>query len=323
MADSEKVEVKPPIDLIPDEYPRLKNSKILVEMLCHSDDSNECELQKCLEANNYTVIVTNQKNLDTIDEEWLSNVHNKIMKDNYEGSILIFRKVDYSTRDMKKIWSSFTTKMCPYLKNKPKIFIFQLAKSKIGKDYTAADLNWKSCYDTPAEADMLIVQDLYGTDREDFLVRLSKLINRYGGSEDIFTLTSYTSEGTYQPMVISTMTRRFFFKLHDVRGHHTYLKEHHDKAIKSIEEIKKHALRKGGSKNANVSLSRRSSERVTSKEGNVTRQVIKPKENKLQVTNEQHSNVKKDSTKVVVKKRNNSEKSSSSKTDTVKPIWRY
>lgn len=222
--DWEEIELKPPIDIIPDEFERDGNEGFLVEIVSDREDVEANEFSNYLKELAFEVSNTdmNDKEMyNTANLEWLQNVKEKIDKGDYQGILVVFAKVCYSAKEITNIWKEFTTKKCPKLKNKPKIFIFQIVSTtKVQRD-SIIRVNWKSSYDTPSEADVLIIQDQYDKQRDGLLSQLRDAIEQYGDKEDIFSLTTVNQDDyNYQPLLISTMTRKFYFKPHEHRGHH-------------------------------------------------------------------------------------------------------
>ncbi|CAG9761414.1 unnamed protein product [Ceutorhynchus assimilis] len=259
VSDLELIEFKPPIDLIPDEFVRSSNENVLVELICAGNDSEAHLLGDVLSNYGFSVSKTDRdkEKLDIIrpDEKWISNVQTKIKAKDCDGIIMIFAKVAYSSRDMKLIWSKFTTKHCPELKNKPKIFIFQTVKI-VDSDVVMVLPHGRTAYDTPAEADLLIIYDRYDEDRADLLDQLKYSIENYGDQEDLITLASFGYGYDYQPLIISTMTRKFFVKIHIYRGHHLEYFTKHELVKRHISKLKESSVEKHPEKNETSSIFR-------------------------------------------------------------------
>ncbi|XP_019770902.2 uncharacterized protein LOC109544917 [Dendroctonus ponderosae] len=238
------IEIKPPIDLIPDEYTRNGNFNFYVEAFFSDNDESAIELLHSLEELNFPVKRTALDN-PVFDPEWITRVQKTVNDKEYDGILLLFAKMHLELQEMKNIWSQFTAKYCPKLKNKPKIFIFQVESQKgrsVQSDSTARKLKWPAAYETPSEADILIIHDKYDDGKTDLLRQLSANVKEYGEQENIITLISLGFQCNYQPLLISTMTKSFFFQFHSYRGNHLNIRKSQKWIMKEIEKLKSQNL---------------------------------------------------------------------------------
>ncbi|XP_048524953.1 uncharacterized protein LOC109543940 isoform X1 [Dendroctonus ponderosae] len=234
------IEIKPPIDLIPDEYPRDGNGNFYVEAFFSNNDQSAVGLLNCLEELKFSVIRT-ASDTQLFEPQWITRVQKSVNDKEYDGILLLFAKIDLQVVEMKEIWGQFTSKHCPKLKNKPKVFIFQLENQKgrsLQSDSTARELKWLAGYETPSEADMLIIYHKYDDDSTaDLLKALKRNIEECGAKENIITLISIRSTFFHQPLIISTMTRNFFFVDHPYRGHSLSLLERQNYTKEQLQEL--------------------------------------------------------------------------------------
>ncbi|XP_048524954.1 uncharacterized protein LOC109543940 isoform X2 [Dendroctonus ponderosae] len=234
------IEIKPPIDLIPDEYPRDGNGNFYVEAFFSNNDQSAVGLLNCLEELKFSVIRT-ASDTQLFEPQWITRVQKSVNDKEYDGILLLFAKIDLQVVEMKEIWGQFTSKHCPKLKNKPKVFIFQLENQKgrsLQSDSTARELKWLAGYETPSEADMLIIYHKYDDDSTaDLLKALKRNIEECGAQENIITLISIRSTFSHQPLIISTMTRNFFFVDHPYRRHSLSLLEQQNYTKKQLQEL--------------------------------------------------------------------------------------
>ncbi|XP_050309721.1 uncharacterized protein LOC126745772 isoform X1 [Anthonomus grandis grandis] len=244
----EDIEVKPAVDLIPDEYERDDNRKFLVEMFYSEKDGEAKAFRDFLLELGFVVDVTlhEKQRFDKSppDGDWLAKVQDKIVTNKYEGLMMVFAKVEYKNVDIRHVWSRFTAPNCPTLKDKPKIFLFQILKRQIvDVDAVFTRKFWSATYDTPAEADIAVIYDKYDSDRENIFTKLRKNIRQHGKTEDLTTIISLCGvQNACQPMTMSTMTGRFFFVPHEHRGHHHKLHVMNTKVIDQVRSIHSHLV---------------------------------------------------------------------------------
>lgn len=74
--------------------------------------------------------------------------------------------------------------------------------------------------------------------KEDYIIRLCHNIKQFGKSEDITSLATCVEDTTNVPMLISTLTRKFYFKNSDFRGYYHMTYELHT-SIKHVISSKK------------------------------------------------------------------------------------
>ncbi|CAH0546105.1 unnamed protein product [Brassicogethes aeneus] len=242
----EEIDIKPSTELIPDEYEHKLNEKIDVHLFrsfTYDGQANLIETLKSIDLNL-------EENIhDVKDEETLEKKLTNIKEEcqNKDGIMLIFNfyweekgKIHFkgSDYDVTKIWQQFTTKNCPSLKNKPKIFIFALEYKDTGTDGASHfTKTMDDTYDTPSEADILIVYSaaIHGY-AKDFLENLSYNIKEYGKSEDLLTLVAITDMSP-RPVCISTLTRKFYTTVNSERGHQLYINESAADILHALENI--------------------------------------------------------------------------------------
>lgn len=241
--EDEEIVVKPSTELIPDEYERTNNESVLVELVCRQTDQNANDFWKQLKNLGFAVNITYTDRL-SVNENWVtgfaSKVNEKTKEKNYEGLLMIFAKVPLRNEVLKTVWSTFSATNCPALKNKPKIFIFQILKRAMHADSRILlQTDIKTAYDTPTDADILIIYDKFLAvgSSNDFLENFHDHIKDYGHQEDIVNLVSLTIGSDTRPLVISTMTRKFFFTLSKYRGHHHNINESHTAIKEDLEKI--------------------------------------------------------------------------------------
>ncbi|CAG9860322.1 unnamed protein product [Phyllotreta striolata] len=94
-------------------------------------------------------------------------------------------------------------------------------------------------YDTPAEADILIIYNTKNPKGEDaFITDFCKNIDDFGDEENIVSLATISS--AEPTLLISTMTRSFYFTRtasSDLRGHHQVIRKHADKIDENLREM--------------------------------------------------------------------------------------
>ncbi|XP_066255948.1 uncharacterized protein [Euwallacea similis] len=237
--DWEDIYIKPSIDLISDEFERETNGNLLVELV---RDSNDKEARYFLQVMEQLGYQTNETDVEDMEEQvtssWIDEVLKKVKAKDCDGVIMVFSQVTYNRKVMRNIWTKFNSKECLELKNKPKIFIFvaaPLAKTRTQADHPRASMKWPAEYETPSEADMLIIQDKFDNDGVNFLSELTSNIETYGDKEDIVTLASVSLNSP--PLLISTMTRKFYVKLHQYRGYHLDIRNGTDELKEKLKEM--------------------------------------------------------------------------------------
>lgn len=73
----------------------------------------------------------------------------------------------------------------------------------------------------------------------DFTRKLCDNFKEHGNNEDVYSLVTSVEcvRGDPRPLVISTLTRKFYLTPSDHRGHHYHIRQHHDETTKNLEEI--------------------------------------------------------------------------------------
>ncbi|XP_060520375.1 uncharacterized protein LOC132698375 [Cylas formicarius] len=260
-ADDEEIEVKPSTELIPDEYERETNANILVHMFFSPKDEDAVNFRKTLEGLGFDI--QNKINVHhditklTDENVWQENIK-KIQEEasGKDGLIVVCSKVRLSDHQMTKMWCSFTRLTCPALKDKPKIFMFQMMSSSITADAKMSKITFESAYDTPAEADILIIHETsnYGQP-SNFVSQLTENIQDFGNQEDVVSLATYQGGSASKPLLICTMTRKFYFTVNTHRGHHHCLNKKDEEISQCLKEFKSVLSPKSKSKDSKVAPS--------------------------------------------------------------------
>uniref|UniRef100_A0AAR5Q898 Caspase family p20 domain-containing protein n=1 Tax=Dendroctonus ponderosae TaxID=77166 RepID=A0AAR5Q898_DENPD len=196
------IEIKPPIDLIPDEYTRKRNENFYVEAFFSNNDQSAVGFLNCLEELKFSVIRT-ASDTQLFEPQWITRVQTSVNDKEYDGILLLFAKIDLQVVDINKILDQFTSKHCPELKNKPKIFIFQKGRS-VRSDSTARELKWLGGYKIPNEAEMFIIHDKYDDGTADLFRQLSARMKEHVEQK---STNSLGFQRNYQLTLISTMTK--------------------------------------------------------------------------------------------------------------------
>lgn len=253
--EEELITVKPSTELIPDEYEHFQETqyKIVLHTFVANDEycmNLEQEFLKTLEYIEFETGSTNRHNLETDNFPKIMNEIAKGPNTNDAGLILffagftkptspgqleIFDGIKQDTINIQQIWSKFDSYNCPGLKNKPKIFIFALStpETPIQRD---GKKHFKTAYDTPAEADILVIYNNPISGSGNFLQNFCENIRLFGKTENIITLASCTPSTS--TLIISTLTRNFYFTVSNLRGHHHIIDKHNDEIKAHIKEIK-------------------------------------------------------------------------------------
>uniref|UniRef100_A0A6P7FAE1 Uncharacterized protein LOC114327987 n=1 Tax=Diabrotica virgifera virgifera TaxID=50390 RepID=A0A6P7FAE1_DIAVI len=176
-AYEEEIEVHPSTELIPDEYEHFGNQpKFLVHTFfkdTEADKDNEKDFLKTLSEIGITCKDEDRHNLD---QEKIFEILNRIKEncsDDTTGLIMYFSgmvkqhqgilhtKLPSNDISIQKIWLEFNSFNCFKLKNKPKIFIYDLKvyappTQRDARRFSVQSLTI-SAYDTPSEADILVI----------------------------------------------------------------------------------------------------------------------------------------------------------------------
>ncbi|XP_072397150.1 uncharacterized protein [Diabrotica undecimpunctata] len=252
----EEIEVKPSTELIPDEYEHFGNQpKFSVHTFFHdteADENNENEFLTTLRGIGITCENGDRHNLD---KEKIFEIIKRIKEncsDDTAGLIMYFSgdvklrggilhtKVLENNTSIQKIWLEFNSFNCFQLKNKPKIFIFDLKVYEPPIQQDAKRISVKSLpisvYDTPSEADILVICNKDIDDDSEFTYHFCNNIKSHGDKENIITLASCVGSLT-SPIIISTLTRHFYFTPSELRGHHLVIRKHQQQLKEHVEEI--------------------------------------------------------------------------------------
>jgi hypothetical protein len=262
--DEEQIDIKPSPELIPDEYEHSTSDSVLIHIFRTDDDSKPAEdLMKTVAAINNTISAT--KNLHYLDkkEEFfkdLESIRNEAVNKSAlilffigffekDGTIFMTNEDDSNNGhvEIKCIWNKFSANNCPELKGKPKIYIFSTSQRPKGGTQLDAmghrRLTFEKVYDFPAEADMLIiyhkVDEMSPVPNRYFIKQLCNNINEYSKKYDIIDLVSCFYDCKMSvPLVISTLTRKFYLTPNNERQHYLSIIENHDKLEERLTSIK-------------------------------------------------------------------------------------
>ncbi|KAF5290288.1 hypothetical protein FQR65_LT11622 [Abscondita terminalis] len=242
--DEEKITFVPSTELIPDEYEHTEpNNGSVIIFYSRSDEDNKNLLYQTLSDQNYhpKVFVLSKK------DEFLQNLSEVASEIHEKTTCLIlfflgsmdhsFLNNDTNQIIIKDIWSNFTGNKCPLLKTKPKIFVVQAnkkPKQKLAFDHPTFQNHPKGAYDIPSEADMLLVFNKIENlkNQENFIEELCYRIKKFGKRDDVISLISRTNVTAQRPIVVSTLTRKFYFAF-DQRRDYFYDIQRNDDIIKN------------------------------------------------------------------------------------------
>ncbi|XP_050497973.1 uncharacterized protein LOC114327987 [Diabrotica virgifera virgifera] len=256
-AYEEEIEVHPSTELIPDEYEHFGNQpKFLVHTFfkdTEADKDNEKDFLKTLSEIGITCKDEDRHNLD---QEKIFEILNRIKEncsDDTTGLIMYFSgmvkqhqgilhtKLPSNDISIQKIWLEFNSFNCFKLKNKPKIFIYDLKvyappTQRDARRFSVQSLTI-SAYDTPSEADILVICNK-DTEEDDsqFTLQFCNNIKSDGDKENIITLASCVGSLT-SPIIISTLTRHFYFTPSELRGHHLVIHKDQQQLKEHVEDI--------------------------------------------------------------------------------------
>nr|ALM55742.1 caspase-1-like protein [Sitophilus oryzae] len=243
----EPIVFKPSAELVPDEYERENNKNFAVKIVQLKIDRDAENLYKSLkEELGYNVdrkIIDEAEygNIELACLDYAKTTKQEVEATNIDGLIMIFAKLALQPKRMSEIWGEFTSDNCPSLADKPKIFLFQTMDKKIGTDGTLKRASYQQLYNSPVEADLLIVYDNYHDQGSmDFLFSFNENIANFAAQEDLLSLITVSKGSSNRPVVISTMTKKFYLLNHEHRGHHLDIVENHNEIKKHLEDIKRY-----------------------------------------------------------------------------------
>lgn len=256
----EPITVPPSTELIPDEYEHRDNKKGLVLIFYSKYDvDNQQVIRNEFCDQGYTVPENNVVGLTNKDQV-LGALDQVAKGDNVEKSCLIIFFLGIAEEGDKfllnddqnsyiplnDVWIKFTANNCPAFRNKPKIFIFQACRKPIMDTFDSIKVTPQGVYDLPCEADMLIVYKVTAfQNRNRFVPSLCNKIDKYGLKDDIIGLVTRTHEHKdVRPLIISTLTRKFYISSNVNRGHHFDLHNNHSKTMKALEDLHNQIQRK-------------------------------------------------------------------------------
>ncbi|CAH1986246.1 unnamed protein product [Acanthoscelides obtectus] len=243
----ERIEVKPSVELIPDEFEHHTEDGSDIVIHAFIDDTeddlkNAQQFFDSLKSIGYSDLNRHIHNLERNDFlTVIKYIQDEANNSNTNGLMLFFScstKLDgkiyirFKEKDMpvdiQQIWTQFTCNYCKGLRNKPKIFIFEIRMiHEVAFESTQFRApTYSLTYDTPPEADILVIYNKTTDETHGKLMnKLGKHMRKYGQREDIITLVSCIPSNNFRPMIISTLTKKFYFTPSEYRGHHYNLYE--------------------------------------------------------------------------------------------------
>ncbi|EFA01237.1 hypothetical protein TcasGA2_TC000068 [Tribolium castaneum] len=260
--EDEEIIIKPSTELIPDEYKHEVEENVLLHIFkTDYDDETAEEILESAKYINYKVDSNNLHNLNTRNE-FYEDIE-KIKKESVNKSGLFMIFIGFFERrhpngtialmnerndfiQIKDIWNMFSASNCPELKNKPKIFMFCVS----GAPYAVQSdslrhrtMAFEKVYDFPAESDMLIVYkkvDDVSPHMQKFLATFSLNIRNHSKKYDIIDLVSHINEenSKYVPLIISTLTRKFYLTPNIEREHFLSVAENSSSVQNDLKKIK-------------------------------------------------------------------------------------
>ncbi|KAF5290289.1 hypothetical protein FQR65_LT11623 [Abscondita terminalis] len=258
--EEEKIHFPPSTELIADEYEHKEPTKGVV-LIFHSkfDVKNKDVLVETLSKHNYAANVFSlSKKQDVLNQ--LSTVS----KDNHENTtclmVFFLGTVDKNNKFfldddsdnkilLKEVWSSFTGHNCPQLISKPKLFIFQASKRVRTMTFDAVDFEVPpdGAYNIPSEADMLLVYKKVDNpiNRDVFFKELCMKIDQFGKRDDFITLITRTTIREKRPIIISTLTRKFYLKFNEQRDHFYDIHINHGVILQMLKDAPKKSIESG------------------------------------------------------------------------------
>ncbi|XP_063910703.1 uncharacterized protein LOC135127929, partial [Zophobas morio] len=261
IAIEEDIIVKPSTELIPDEYEHSTNQSVLFHVFAAPLVTPLAEeLLKSVRLINYDVDTKrNLHDLNKPNEFWThleairKEAPNKsalilffIGYYGKENGTLLISEEDFSKNvHVKQVWNFFSGNNCPELKHKPKIFVFCMSSQPRGGAVQTDSMRHRTMkfdkvYDFPAESDMLIVyKKVAEVDLVDiFLDELCNNIVYHSKKYDFIDLISYIHNNRRSvPLVISTLTRKFYLTPNDQRDHYLSVVENQMSLEEMLQKI--------------------------------------------------------------------------------------
>ncbi|KAL3285180.1 hypothetical protein HHI36_019299 [Cryptolaemus montrouzieri] len=245
-----ELEVKPSTELIPDEYYVPLDEKRCVHIFAAEESLlGECKFLDTLEVERKY-----NKNVHSMNssEEILETLK-KVSEDENERSMLLMLFWGYSRKDgeflleddstltFQQIWSRFMSSDCKSFRDKPKVFIFNVIKSrkanmKDGSRYVED----KSPYEVPNGADLLIIFKYNKALKESiiFIEEFTDVLNKYGKREDLCSLvTVINTEKCLRPVIISTMLKKLYLIHSRSRGNYLQMETYQNSTQIELEKI--------------------------------------------------------------------------------------
>ncbi|KAJ8919970.1 hypothetical protein NQ315_006500 [Exocentrus adspersus] len=243
---SEQIVIKPSTELIADEYEHFKEPaanilvhtfsserkvdqesvKLFVETLKGIDYEIEENNSHCLDSDNCEEIL-DKKRVDHKEVSGLILCFSCPCKK--WGEITMFNGRKMVSKRIQDVVTKFSSYSCPGLKNKPKIFLFNVTPEIITvidqsiQVDSAQRLSYELTYDTSAEADMLVAYSkAESMEPVGFVEKICSNIKAHGNTEDALNLISMI-ETQRRPLLISTLTRKFYFTASEHRGYHYHI----------------------------------------------------------------------------------------------------
>ncbi|KAK4873488.1 hypothetical protein RN001_015517 [Aquatica leii] len=258
--EEDEIHVPPSTELVPDEYDHKDNKKGLV-LIFHSKCDVESKDVLVKEFTDQGYDVSNVFGLTTKDIV-TSKLRHVAQENNEDKTCLIMfflgtiEKEDKFYLDddknfivLKDVWLNFTADNCPTLRNKPKVFVFQGTKKPAVSAFDAKLMFTtppKGAYNVPSEADMLLIYTRVDSNsyRELFIKELCNKIDKFGKRDDIINLVTQTGLTEKRPLIISTLTRKFYVTFSEQRGHYYDLNLNHTVTVETLEDLRKHVSSK-------------------------------------------------------------------------------
>ncbi|KAK9877842.1 hypothetical protein WA026_020074 [Henosepilachna vigintioctopunctata] len=257
--------LKPSTELISDEYAH-DNGTACVHIFIFKENY-EAFFVDCMKLLGYSIPDTNIHQLSTRTEV-LSSLQKICDETKDKCSLIILfwgpfksdRKFvlnDGSCIKMIEIWSKFISSNCLTLKEKPKIFIFNGFHEKHSHGSVARHMENTEedsmrvikgsvdnfSYNIPAEGDILIVfkqnNDLRSS--VEYMDSLCSNLQNFSEREDIFSLLTITDFLSH-PILISTMTRKFYLKFNPNRGLQLSIREKYNKIEEAIQKMRENII---------------------------------------------------------------------------------
>ncbi|KAF5280995.1 hypothetical protein FQA39_LY05200 [Lamprigera yunnana] len=253
----ERIHIPPSTELIPDEYEHEDNRNGLV-IIFYSKYDEESKQVIAQEFTNQGYNV-NEDNVFKLSNEEPSTGRFKRSDNKDKTCLIIFflgtlKNGDKFLMDkdgefvtLKEIWTKFTSDSCISFRNKPKIFYFSIFRYEMALQIGFIKIP-KEAYSVPSEADLLLVYKKTEDPchRGSFVKELCNQIKEFGKKDDIIGLVTRTNM-EQRPLIISTLTKKFYVAKSPNRGHYYELECDHNKAMEVLSKFQTESSKPGGS----------------------------------------------------------------------------